>query len=547
MLPPPRISTEAHEAESASTAGTSHVISTDAVGIFALDLPYEGWHGLMLCVADGKGYADLGDLASAAVLDAFEDGLQERSDQLGLDTGGWQRLVGQAVSAAFDHANARVRALLERRWAEPAQGVGLAAAGLIGNWLCVATAGGGQVLRLGRGGLEALAPARLGPNRPSSPPLGVVSQARPAIAFYRARPGDVVLVCSEGLIQAVDRDRIAGLLGSFDPAADIARSLIRAGEDAGAEADVSAAVLRIRAVPRRSLPGALHRLASSPGEVTQSTARLTSSWQHILLAASIGLGSLAGGATLVRRLVLSSAQRELAPVVLTLTPHVATIVAPDPPTPAVTLAAAEVTEPPFAESPPVALHRNRPAPAQSAAQPRLPIRRETSPIPSDPQPLLRTAAESDSMSPRMTASATVPDTAAAAAEARRVARDSSERVAAVAEARRAHLTAGYRSLSNWLGALMASANRAESDAPVLAAGPAEFVAFINRDHPALSGERLVTSQVDDAQGTATAEWQAQWKTAFGTTTSRRMRATLTIVAHEDEWTLERWTLTDGAP
>ena len=151
------------------------------------------------------------------------------------------------------------------------------------------------------------------------------------------------------------------------------------------------------------------------------------------------------------------------------------------------------------------------------------------------------------MSPRMTASATVPDTAAAAAEARRVARDSSERVAAVAEARRAHLTAGYRSLSNWLGALMASANRAESDAPVLAAGPAEFVAFINRDHPALSGERLVTSQVDDAQGTATAEWQAQWKTAFGTTTSRRMRATLTIVAHEDEWTLERWTLTDGAP
>jgi len=495
-------------------------------------------------VADGKAYSDLGDLASAAVLDAFEEALRSRGDQLGLHTGRWQHLVGEAVTAAFEHANTRVRSLLERRWAEPAQGVGLAAAGLIGNWLCVATAGRGQVLRLTRAGLENLTPAGPTPSRPPAPPLGVVSQVTPGISFHRVRPGDVVLVCSEGVTQAVERDRIAELLGSFDPAADIARSLIRAGEDSGAEADLSAAVLRIHEGPRRSLPGAIRRLASSPEELKQSAARLTSSWQHIVLVASIGLAVLLGGTSLIRHLIASSVQPGLAPVVLTRVPHVAAFAAPVPPAPAAAAAAVEVSDPPK-RAQVVAPRRVRTAPVRSAPQPRPLVRTET-PAPREAQPSFAAAvAKPGTVEAPATSSA--PDTAAAAAAVRRQARDSSERVAAVADGRRAHLTAGYRSLNNWLSALITSANRAEAGAPALAAGPADFISFINRDHPTLGAERLVTSQVDDTGGSATAEWQAQWRSAFGTTVSRRMRATVAIVAHEDGWTVERWTLTEGAP
>lgn len=129
----------------------------------------------------------------------------------------------------------------------------------------------------------------------------------------------------------------------------------------------------------------------------------------------------------------------------------------------------------------------------------------------------------------------------------RAAQESAATAAMAEREREARLAAGATALNVWLNSLVRNANAGAAAAPVLAAGPPEFAAFVRKNRPKLSDARLLTTAVNEETGEATAEWVAKWRTAFGPATSRHMKATATVVPDGDTWQLQNWRITEGAP
>jgi hypothetical protein len=109
------------------------------------------------------------------------------------------------------------------------------------------------------------------------------------------------------------------------------------------------------------------------------------------------------------------------------------------------------------------------------------------------------------------------------------------------------VTAGRAAVTGWLNSVVSNVNAGNVGAPVLRAGPPEFAAFVGKNEPKLSDARLVTSNVTEQSGEATAEWTAKWRTQFGASTSRRMTATATLVPDGETWRLRSWRIAEGAP
>jgi PPM family protein phosphatase len=72
----------------------------------------------------------------------------------------------------------------------------------------------------------------------------------------RAKDGDVVLLCSDGLNTMVPERTIADLLAAAEPAAAIARNLVRAALQGGGEDNVTAIVFRVGEVADRAAEAA---------------------------------------------------------------------------------------------------------------------------------------------------------------------------------------------------------------------------------------------------------------------------------------------------
>ena len=68
----------------------------------------------------------------------------------------------------------------------------------------------------------------------------------------RAKDGDVVLLCSDGLNTMVPEGTIADVLAAAEPAATIARNLVRAALAGGGEDNVTAIVFRVGEVADRA-------------------------------------------------------------------------------------------------------------------------------------------------------------------------------------------------------------------------------------------------------------------------------------------------------
>jgi PPM family protein phosphatase len=109
----------------------------------------------------------------------------------------------------------------------------------------------------------------------------------------RAQDGDVVLLCSDGLNTMVAEQTIAELLSSGDPAAAIARKLVRAALQGGGEDNVTAIVFRVGEVgaePAAAGSGdAAHILPSALNADGSGGPRLRT------LIAFVGVGVLAVG------------------------------------------------------------------------------------------------------------------------------------------------------------------------------------------------------------------------------------------------------------
>lgn len=75
---------------------------------------------------------------------------------------------------------------------------------------------------------------------------GTSKELRPEVYKARLRPGDTLLLCTDGLTREVPDDAIAGLLDSRGPARDVCRKLVERANEAGGHDNITVVVARFR-------------------------------------------------------------------------------------------------------------------------------------------------------------------------------------------------------------------------------------------------------------------------------------------------------------
>jgi hypothetical protein len=115
------------------------------------------------------------------------------------------------------------------------------------------------------------------------------------------------------------------------------------------------------------------------------------------------------------------------------------------------------------------------------------------------------------------------------------------------ELKATRLASGRTALNGWLTRLVAAVSSGEAHAAVMTAGPSSFVAFVEKNEPKISDAKVTSIEVDDASGEARAEWTLKWKSNFGTSTSRRVKASATVVREGEAWRMLGWKILEGEP
>jgi protein phosphatase len=203
----------------------------------------------LAAVADGVGGHSAGEVASRTVVGVLAS----------LEKAWVDEPLDAALARAVADGNDRIAFLMECRPETAGMGTTLTAVALHGDYV-VANIGDsrtyllrdGELRRLTRddsylqelldAGVVSPEAARRHPQRNLvTAALDGAPGRSPAITRVPARPGDRLLLCSDGLSDVVDEPRIAALLASPD-AAGAAAELLRAALEAGARDNVTVVV-----------------------------------------------------------------------------------------------------------------------------------------------------------------------------------------------------------------------------------------------------------------------------------------------------------------
>ncbi len=205
----------------------------------------------LFAVADGLGGHDSGEIASEIAVEALRDAAPARADA---------KALGRALRAAN-------RAVIQaERDGHGSEGMGttLTAALIEGNTIAVAHVGDSRAYLFADGVLQRITEdhsmvadmirqgtlteqeARFHPNR-SVITRALGSDPNMTADTYEvdAEPGDLLLLCSDGLTGMLDDAHISEILSSYRDTAVIARTLIDAANAAGGHDNVSAVVVEI--------------------------------------------------------------------------------------------------------------------------------------------------------------------------------------------------------------------------------------------------------------------------------------------------------------
>ena len=623
ILAPPRPTT-VHEVASASDLGRRQRRNEDAVAVFGLSLPQDELDIVVLSVADGLGEHARGSNTSVMAVEAFGDALNGLVGSL-LIGPRWQFGLAEIVETAIAETNAKVRAMPPNAKGQPAATT-LTVAVLAGDWLCAAHVGNSRVYRLSGNELEQLTEdhareplALLTPPREDmltvndtgriASALGVTDAPAPGVLFRKIAPGDVVLVCSDGLHEQVEGDEIARLLNAPGSLEEIAASLVSAANARGGDDNISVCLARVgkvatrlpepdaraerlygdvaatilpryqAAVPRQWLPdriglvaGLLLSLVVLAGfvywdelrtqkaqkgpaaEVATAPLKVDSSWTTAPQAAPVAQVPVTTPAPVPVAVVRDSDRT----VVTASPPAPAPVAAPEP---------GPVAPPRTAKAVPAAATADSIAAAEAlrreAAQAK--VRRVRDSLVED-----RMATEEqnrrDSVALAVAAATRaaeqrVRDSVAVAEKKKRDSIEAQERVEAQARAaaqaeenrrkqdelKQTRLASGRTALNGWLTRLVAAVSAGETRAAVMTAGPSSFGAFVEKNGPKISEATMTSVEVDEASGEARAEWTLKWKSNFGTSTSKRVKASATVVRDGETWRLLGWKILEGEP
>jgi PPM family protein phosphatase len=206
----------------------------------------------MAAVADGVGGAAAGEVASRAAIDAI----------VALDKRRLERPLPEALREAVADGNARIGFIAECRPRTAGMSTTLTAVALGDDRYEIANVGDSRAYLLRDGTLRRLTrddslvqrlldsgavtpeEARRHPQRSLVVEAldGDPERRPPAVATLAARPGDRLLLCSDGLSDAVDEDAIAAALTGSPDRAACAERLVALALAAGARDNVSVVV-----------------------------------------------------------------------------------------------------------------------------------------------------------------------------------------------------------------------------------------------------------------------------------------------------------------
>jgi len=564
---------------SAGDAGRPSRRREDTHAVFSLPGPGDAWPVLVLAVADGQGGRASGRLASAVAIDTFGESLGKALSTVAFESWTWQAQATDAIEFAVQRANAEVRALALDRDVGREPATGLTALVLLANWVAVVHVGRGRAWRLGKAELEQLTADRSTPVV-----LGMAAQVLPDVRFLRIHPGEVLAVAGDALYRHIDGDELGRWLSGRDGAMEILVDLLGAVADRGGEEDASLCLCRVRRLPDTLLPDPAprpDRTIVTP-ELPHFPVAPAPRWRpgqlvFALLTVAVAVGAVGGGlgwwdaATKPGDPLASGWVGDgTAPAggadtgeanrsaVVEVAPSASEPAAAAAPVDSTAAVAAEVVVEP---TPAAAIDADSARRADSTRR----ARREAARAERERRDSTEAAAQAareleeqryrDSVATAMAAlrrEREAADQRARAESAARVeaARQLALRQRAEQEARereQSHITAGRAAFGTWLGDIDRQSAQGNRTAPAIASGPASYQGFIASNKPVIEGARFSTMDVNDSSGVAMAEWTMKWRTDFGTTSERRVRARAEAVRSGEAWRVTSWRILEGAP
>lgn len=206
----------------------------------------------LFVVADGMGGAQAGEVASRIAVESFQPGLPESPEP------------ELALAALARSANSRIHDLAEQHAEQAGMGTTLTAVYVGEEEVSIAHVGDSRAYCLRDGELlrltddhslvdELMRQGRLTPEEALEHPqrsvitraLGPESTVEVDTRSFRARDGDVYLICSDGLTTMLPDEQICELLLENARLADAGRSLIAAANAAGGRDNITVVLLRL--------------------------------------------------------------------------------------------------------------------------------------------------------------------------------------------------------------------------------------------------------------------------------------------------------------
>jgi serine/threonine protein phosphatase PrpC len=234
----------------------------------------------LFIVADGMGGAQAGEVASRVAVEAFSAGLVAGADPQ------------ESLARQVQEANTRINDLSHQRSEHAGMGTTITAVYVGEQEVAIAHVGdsrayclrGGELLRLTDDHSlvdELIKQGKLAPEEAEDHPqrsvitraLGPEPVVEVDVRSFRARPGDVYLICSDGLTTMVSEERLGELLSSHEQLRAAGEALIAAANSAGGKDNITVVLLRLEEVSSSSPggqdgPPALTELTPSTSEHT---------------------------------------------------------------------------------------------------------------------------------------------------------------------------------------------------------------------------------------------------------------------------------------